>query len=105
MKLVVALFTNLFVLLPTTAYAADWSGGSELRQLVGSAADFIRYLLQDFLPPVGGAIVVLMVIWGGIQYITGQKENGKKTIFAAIIGAIIVILAYVIIEAINQNIR
>lgn len=104
MKLLLALFANLFAFFPAVAQAADWDagGGGELRQTVDSVADLIRYFLQDFLPPVGGAIVALMVIWGGIQYITGQKENGKKTIFAAIIGAVIILLAYVIIKTINK---
>jgi len=104
MRPLLALLANLFVFFPAVAQAADWDAGSgdELRQVIDSTADLVRYFIQDLLPPVGGAIVVLMVVWGSIQYITGQKENGKKTIFAAIIGAVIIVLAYVIVRAVSH---
>lgn len=46
---------------------------------------------------------VIMIIIGGIQYITAagnedRAKGGKKTLTAAIIGLIIVILAYAIIK-------
>lgn len=74
--------------------------GEEIKELIRVFTGFINYFL-DWIPGLGGAIVVLMIIWGGIQYITGDKEKGKKTLIAAVIGAIIVIMAYVIIMSIG----
>ena len=53
-------------------------------------------------------IAVLMVIWGGVQYLTSagdesKAESGKKTITYSFIGLIICGLAYGIIEIIVTN--
>ena len=50
-------------------------------------------------------VAVLMVIWGGVQYLTSagdesKAENGKKTVTYAFIGLIIAGLAYGIVEVI-----
>ena len=50
-------------------------------------------------------IAVLMVIWGGVLYLTSagdesKAENGKKTVTYALIGLIIAGLAYGIVEVI-----
>jgi len=39
-----------------------------------------------------------MLVFGGIQYISGQAEVGKKTITATIVGGVIVGLATAIIN-------
>lgn len=54
---------------------------------------------------VVGAIAVLFVIVGGFQYLTsgGNEENaekGKKTLINAVIGLVMVILAWVIINVV-----
>lgn len=54
-------------------------------------------------------IAVLMVIWGGVQYLTSagdesKAENGKKTLTYAFLGLIIAGLAYGIIEVIVVDI-
>lgn len=59
----------------------------------------IRNLALGFV----GALCVLMIIWGGVQYLTsfGNDEKaaaGKKTLTWAIVGLIIVILAATIIQ-------
>ena len=54
-------------------------------------------------------ISVLMIIYGGVQYLTSagdesKAESGKKTITYAFIGLIICALAYGIIEVIVSSI-
>ncbi len=52
-----------------------------------------------------GAIAVVFVIIGGYQYLTSggneeQAEKGQKTLLNAIIGVVVIVLAYVIINVI-----
>jgi glucose uptake protein GlcU len=54
---------------------------------------------------VAGSLAVLFIIVGGIRYITAygneeQTESAKKTLTNAIIGVVIVILAFVIVRVI-----
>lgn len=54
---------------------------------------------------IGGGVAVLFIILGGYQYLTSagneeQAEQGKKTLINAIIGIVIVVLSYVIINAV-----
>jgi len=49
------------------------------------------------LVPYASGVAVLMLIIGGIQYMN-NPEQGKKTLTAAIIGLIIVILAWSIVN-------
>jgi hypothetical protein len=67
---------------------------------VGFIAFIIRILLY-----LAGMIAVLFVIIGGYQYITSsgneeQAEKGRKTLVNAIIGIVIIVLSYVIINVI-----
>ncbi|MFH0912287.1 MAG: hypothetical protein V1807_01360 [Patescibacteria group bacterium] len=51
--------------------------------------------------PIVAILLVIIVIWAGIQYITGGPkgaETAKKTIIAAVIGALIIILSKVILD-------
>lgn len=64
----------------------------------------IRILLM-----IGGAIAVLFVIIGGYQYLTSggndeDAEKGKKTLVNAIIGIIIILLAWVIVSVVVNQI-
>ncbi|MEA2020221.1 MAG: hypothetical protein U9M98_00620 [Patescibacteria group bacterium] len=54
-----------------------------------------------------GIVVLLMVIWGGIQYMTsgGDKEaaqTAQKRITAALVGLVIVVSAYAIAVIVEQ---
>jgi len=42
---------------------------------------------------LSGAVVVITIIWGGIQYIH-NPETGKKTLMGALIGLLIVVFSY-----------
>lgn len=68
---------------------------------------FINYLktvvfsaLNQYILPIGGAIVVLTIIIGGVQYIQGNAKAGKETLTAAIIGLVIIALALVILNTV-----
>lgn len=67
---------------------------------------YIKFHVMDFigrfLLPTAGAIIVIMIIWGGFKYIQGDPENGKKILTAAIIGLVIIVLSFLIINLINS---
>lgn len=57
----------------------------------------------DWLFILAGALAVAYLVWGGIQYITGGAEGSKAakgTIINAIIGVVIIVLSYVIVNAV-----
>ena len=69
-----------------------------------SINDFIIRIINILLGVVG-IIAVLFLIIGGFRYVTAggneeSAESGKKTIINAIIGIIIVILAFVIVRVV-----
>lgn len=72
-------------------------GTAEVGQLIENTRNLALGLV--------GTICVILIIWGGFQYLTsfGNDEKataGKKTLTYAIIGLIIVILALIIIQII-----
>ena len=77
--------------------------GPDIIKLRDTVIDIITNKIGDKLLPAAGALCVVVIIWGGIQYITGGpkgEETGKKTILAAIIGLILIILSAIIIQTI-----
>jgi hypothetical protein len=102
-------------LLPVVVFAQQVQNGlngSGLRNLFGSggltgatsAEDLIVRVLRVLLFFAGG-IAVLFLIIGGYWYITSagneeQAEKGRKTLINAIIGIVIIVLSYVIINVI-----
>ncbi len=76
------------------------AGSTTLTGSAGLITNIIRMLLL-----IAGAIAVLFVIFGGFQYLTSagnaeQAEKGKTTLVNAIIGIVIIILSYVIINVV-----
>ena len=69
-----------------------------------SLADYMVYI---YITLIGLAIIfaVIMVVWGGVQYVLGaltsDKEGGKKKIQMAVLGLLLVLLSYLILLAIN----
>lgn len=69
--------------------------------LIGELTASLQFLGQKYLLPGAGLIGVIIIIYGGIKYITGGVKGGedaKKTITAAIVGLIIVAISYLIIR-------
>ena len=75
------------------------SSSQSLGELIGNA-------IKLFLT-FSGAVAIVFVIIGGFFYITAQgneeqAEKGKTTLINAIIGVVIIIMAYVIINVITN---
>lgn len=73
--------------------------------LITKLKDLISIILTTKILPVAGAIVVILIIWTGIRYITGgpkAEESAKKAFVAIFIGVAIIMLAYVIINLIQR---
>ena len=67
------------------------------------------YRVISLLLFVAGALAVFFVIIGGYQYITSAgneeaAEKGKKTLLNAIIGIVVIVMAYVIINVVVNTI-
>jgi len=68
---------------------------------IGLLTDKVKFILETVakdLITVAGTIVIIMIVVGGIQYVTGGAEAGKKTIVAALIGTAIIVFTYAIIS-------
>jgi len=77
------------------------SGGTDIKVLIGTIVQFVLL--------VAGAIAVVYLIYGGILYITagGDAEKatkGRTAIVNAIIGVLIIALAYVIVTWVGNAI-
>lgn len=57
--------------------------------------------VQEIVLAIAGFIIVIMIVVGGIQYIMGQADAGKKTITAAVIGTIVIALSWAIYRAVE----
>lgn len=62
----------------------------------------------NFLLMVAGLAAFIMIIWGGINYLTSagdpsKTRDAKKQVFAAILGLIILFSAWIILNSINPE--
>ena len=68
---------------------------------------FIKYIATFFIG-LSGVISLLFVIIGGFWYMTGgltdDKEKGKKTIMYALIGMVITLLAWIIVNVVQVQV-
>jgi len=109
---IIGWFTMLF--LPAIAFAqgligrglsdvsSPFSGVSP--SSVRDVPTFIAFVIRILLF-IGGGVAVLFIIIGGYQYLTSmgneeQAEQGKKTLINAVIGIVLIVLSYVIINAV-----
>jgi hypothetical protein len=81
---------------------ASSTGGPTLMQTIGSITNVIIYIL--------GAIAVVMIIVGGIRYATsGGDQNSvsgaKNTILYAVIGLVVALMAYAIVNFVLANVH
>jgi hypothetical protein len=109
-------FPLAFLVMPFLAYAQTTVGNgltnSGMTSLFGSTGLNSSQSLSDLIVNVirimllfAGAIAVFFVIVGGYQYIASggneeTAEKGRKTLINAIIGIIVIVLAYAIINVI-----
>jgi hypothetical protein len=64
--------------------------------------------LKGFLIGLAASIAVLVIIWGGYKYLfagVGGKEDGRKTILNGVIGLVIIYLAQVISDTIENVVK
>lgn len=73
--------------------------------------DIPRFIhsIASYLVGIAGTISVIMVMIGGYQWIMGgvsedQKGKAKKTLMYAIIGLIITLLSWIIVNVIQVNV-
>ena len=81
-----------------------------LPQPVGTqVTDLAAYLSGMFKIGIGlaAAFAVLMIVWGGLEYILaatpGGKGDGKKKIVDALLGLLLALGAYLLLYTINPN--
>ena len=77
---------------------ADSTGQKDSRSAGDLAKDFVNIMLFAV-----GILAVIILIWGGIRYIlsggdSGAVSSAKKTILYAVVGLIVAILAYAIVN-------
>ena len=75
------------------------TGGSDLSPYLGG--------LYSFGVAAAAGLAVIMVIWGGIEYITSVagegKSGGKDKITSAILGLLLALGSYIILNTINKD--
>lgn len=117
-----AALSFLFVPL-TTAYAAsdpvdvftdacktnpDSLGCEGNKPATGSGIFGIIKNVIEVMLTIGGIVAVIMIIIGGIRYVTSNGEQAhvkgaKDTILYAVIGLVVTILAYSIVYYVTKN--
>ncbi|MDQ5943308.1 MAG: hypothetical protein QG675_76 [Patescibacteria group bacterium] len=72
---------------------------------LGGPADFGSLIstITNLLLGIAGSIAVIFIIVGGIQYATsagddGKVQSAKNTIFNAVIGLVITVMAFAIVN-------
>ena len=71
---------------------ADVKGGLSLYEILINATN----LILGFI----GALSILMIIVGGVMWITNQSDTAKKIVKAAVIGLVIALTSLVVVNAI-----
>lgn len=107
--IVLGLIVGMLVL-SNMAFADLISGSDQpdiLRQATGGEGSIRALILRIVNYALGflGILAVMMVIYGGISYVmAGGKqesiENGKKIILYALVGIIIILLAFAIVNTV-----
>jgi hypothetical protein len=86
------------ILMPAVAYAQQ-----DITPIDGLALQDVFDKAVAWIAGIAGMIAVIYLIYGGVSYITGGAggaENAKKIIINAIIGIVVILLAYTIVGAI-----
>lgn len=103
MGLLDGIVKNLLLISP--ALAADTPNSAAPQSGLVVLAEALYQLIleiQNIALISAWSIIVLMLVIGGTQYLMGQADAGKKTITAAIIGSVIIIMSAVILYSFVQ---
>ena len=84
-------------------------GGNEIKgPLVGinTLADVVNRLIT-FIVPVGGVILLLVLIWGGYDYMMSggapdKLKSAQAKLTTAIIGFVLLITSYILVKVITM---
>ena len=107
MKYLIPIFILLFMIFPAVVMAQTCY---DLELDIGSNTAKICYLIEDIgeiLYALGLGLAVIIIIIGGIMYMTAGADeskvgNAKKTIIYGLIGAAIILLAGFIINLLDE---
>jgi hypothetical protein len=85
-----------------TAACGNTCNKSTLDQIFAGIADTLIFVV--------GAVSVIMIIVGGLRYVTSngdskQAESARNTILYAVIGIIVAIASYAIVTFVTANIK
>ena len=116
---IIALVVGIGLVVSSTTFAADCTsaatcigtgantaGGSgqngDLGGLIKTVVNTLLYVL--------GAAAVLMIVIGGVRYVTSQGDaahikSAKDTILYSVIGLIVAILAYALVNFVVTNVK
>lgn len=107
----IALFGSVALVPATATFAIDPLAVCDTGQTSGNevcnnrdedAGPLIKTLVNVLLF-LAGAIAVIMIIWGGITYITstgdsGRVQKAKNTIMYSVIGLVLALVAFAIVN-------
>jgi len=106
--LVIPIFTHA----TTTESSSNSSGIVTIKNpfKADSITGLIEVIINSILKPIGAVVAVVMIIYAGFLFATSRGEPGKITkareaIQAAVIGAAILLGAWVISEAIQGTVE
>lgn len=100
---------SALMLAPMVAFALPAFNCSDLNGVNCSSTSFNGFIktIINWLLGIAFGVAVLFLIIGGFWYITSAgneetAEKGKNTAFNAIIGIVIIILSYVIVNVVSN---
>ncbi len=108
--LVVGVLVGVFAMVPSVAHAAPVdilnNGACTGNKICGNDGTTVFDILKNvinLLLVVSGFVAVLMIIIGGITYTTSagdanQTKRGKDTVIYAVIGLIVAIMSFAIVN-------
>lgn len=75
--------------------AGDTGGGADLNAIIKNIVNLLLFVI--------GAVAVIMIVVGGIRYVTSNGESSavtsaKNTILYAVIGLVVAVMAYAIVN-------
>lgn len=104
-RMLLAMTWGLYTLFPATMFAALGDGSLTENSRDTSLVSFLGNI-QTWLLSIVGGLTVLFIVYGGFLYMTSggnqQKlELAKKTLTYAILGLVLVVLAWFILNIIT----
>lgn len=96
-------FTNLFYLASSAGDLVGKSAKQACGNNCGSSLPALFAVIANTLIFIVGAISVIMIIVGGLRYVISngdpkQAEVGRNTIMYAVIGVVVSLLSYAIVN-------